>query len=208
MNSWLLDGIGSWQSGPFLVEVRGIYSTGNKATDNLSKRISYFEPLDMDTSYYAGWANILALGIDYFNGGGAVNNGMDTNVGYDRYGRLQFGLRGTYNYTPALAFYGVLSPTWTAEKVDTHTGQGAGLRTIIDDASFAAKNSNEQSRYLGTEADLGMTWKFAPNTAFDLVGAWLFAGKALDTFEIVNGVATRRKAEDAWTIASRVRLSF
>ncbi len=188
MNSWLLDGIGSWQSGPFLVEVRGIYSTGNKATDNLSKRISYFEPLDMDSSYYAGWANILALGIDYFNGGGPTNNNMGTAIGYDRYGRIQLGLRGTYNYTPALAFYGVLSPTWTAQKVDTHTGQGVGTgtRTIIDDASFAAKSDSEQSRYIGTEADLGMTWKFAPNTAFDLVGAWLFAGKALDTFEIVT----------------------
>lgn len=212
MNSWLLDGIGSWQSGPFLVEVRGIYSTGNKATDNLSKRISYFEPLDMDSSYYAGWANILALGIDYFNGGGPTNNNMGTAIGYDRYGRIQLGLRGTYNYTPALAFYGVLSPTWTAQKVDTHTGQGVGTgtRTIIDDASFAAKSDSEQSRYIGTEADLGMTWKFAPNTAFDLVGAWLFAGKALDTFEIpvVGAPAVRRKAEDAWTIASRVRFSF
>ncbi len=214
-SSWLLDVIGSYQTGPFLLEVRPIYSPGNKARDNLSKHIRYFEPIDTDSSYYAGWASILALGVDYFNGNGNMNNGMGTNVGYDRYGRAQLGIRGTYSMTPALAFYMLLSPTWTAEKVDTHTGQapgcgggGNGCRTIIDDASFAGKNDNEQSRYIGTEADLGMTWRFAPNTAFDLSGAYLFAGKALDTFEILNGVATRRKAEDAWLIATRVRLSF
>ena len=47
---------------------------------------------------------------------------MTTNVGYDRYGRAGFGVRATYSLTPALAFFGVVSPTWTAEKVDTDTG--------------------------------------------------------------------------------------
>ncbi len=210
MSSWLLDVIGSFQTGPFLLEVRGIYSPGNEARDNLAKSIRYFEPLDLDTSYYAGWAQIMALGVDYFNGGGGHNNGMSTNVGYDRYGRAQFGVRGTYNVTPALAFYTVVSPTWTAESVDTDTGQAGATRTIVTDKSFVKGDSN----YIGTEADLGMTWRFAPNTAFDLVGAWLFAGSALDTTEQIRGPAgsvagaDKRDARDAWTIASRVRLSF
>jgi hypothetical protein len=198
-----VDVTGSFQAGPVLLEARGIYSTGNQARDNLSRRISYFEPLDVDTSYYAGWAQILALGVDYYNGGGGHNNGMSTNVGYDRYGRAQFGVRGTYNVTPALALYMIVSPTWTAEKVDTDTGGGA-VRTIVNDKSFLEGDS----RYLGTEFDAGMTWRFAPNTAFDLVGAWLAAGDALDITETLNGVATRRDSKDAWTIASRVRLSF
>jgi hypothetical protein len=202
MSSWLIDLIGSYQLGPLLLEARGIYSPGNEAKDNLSRKIRYFEPLDTDTSYYATWANILALGIDYFNGGGQMNNGMATNVGYDRYGRAQLGLRATYSVTPALALYGVLSPTWTAEKVDTDTNQGASFRT----APLAGAKGD--SAYIGTEADLGLTWKFAPNTAFDLVGAWLFAGAALDTTETLNGVATKREAKDAWTVASRLRLSF
>lgn len=201
MSSWLFDVIGSFQTGPFLLEARAIYSTGNEARDNLAKRISYFEPLDLDTSYYAGWAQILALGVDYFNGGGGANAGMTTGVGYDRYGRAQFGVRGTYNVTPALAFYAIVSPTWTAEKVDTDTSAARG---IVNDKSFVEGDS----RYLGTEADLGMTWRFAPNTAFDLVGGYLRAGEALDITEILNGVATKRSAQDAWTTAARVRLSF
>lgn len=202
--AWLVDMQGSFQLGPLLLEARAIYSTGNNARDNLAKSIHYFQPLDQDTSYYAGWANIMALGIDYFNGGGATLNGFDTQVGYDRYGRAQLGLRATYSITPALSVYGVLSPTWTAKKVDTDTGQGGGTRTIINDQSFVKGDS----RYIGTEGDIGMTWKFAPNTAFDLVGAYLFAGDALKTTEIQNGVATKLDAHDAWTVASRVRLSF
>ncbi len=200
-SAWLVDLTGSFQTGPFLLEARAIYSPGNEARDNLAKRISYFEPLDLDTSYYAGWAQILALGVDYFNGGGGSNAGMATNVGYDRYGRAQFGVRGTYNMTPALALYAIASPTWTAEKVDTDTSAARG---IVNDKSFVEGDS----RYLGTEIDAGMTWRFAPNTAFDLVGGYLVAGEALDITEILNGVATKRDAKDAWTIASRIRLSF
>jgi len=201
MSSWLFDVIGSFQTGPFLLEVRGIYSSGNEARDNLAKRISYFEPLNLDTGYYSTWAQIWALGIDYFNGGGGSNAGMASNVGYDRYGRAQFGVRGTYNVTPALALYGIVSPTWTAEKVDTDTSAARG---IVDDRSFVQGDS----RYLGTEIDLGTTWRFAPNTAFDLVGGYLVAGEALDITETLNGVATKRESRDAWTIASRIRLSF
>ena len=202
MSAWLFDAIGSFQAGPFLLEARAIYSTGNQARDNLAKRISYFEPLSMDASYYAGWAQIMALGVDYFNGGAL--SGMAPNVGYDRYGRAQFGVRGTYNVTPALALYTIVSPTWTAEKVDTDTGQAGATRTIVNDKSFVEGDS----RYLGTEIDAGTTWRFAPNTAFDLVGAYLVAGEALDITETLNGVATKREAKDAWIITSRVRLSF
>ncbi len=216
INAWLLDIQAGYQLGPLLLEGRYIYSTGNKARDNLAVGKRYFEPLDMDTSYYAGWANILALGVDYFNGGGANNGGMDTGIGYDRYGRNQFGLRATYNLTPALAFYTVVSPTWTAEQVDTKTGTNGTSRTFVSDQSFTKGNSS----YIGTEVDLGMTWRFAPNAAFDLVGAILFAGDALNTTECTGDgqgavpvncpVANTqlRKANDAYTAAARIRLSF
>ena len=65
-----------------------------------------------------------------------------------------------------------------------------------------------ESRYIGTEVNLGLSWRFAPNAAFDLVGAWLFAGDALDTAEALNGVHTRRRANDGYQAATRVRLSF
>ncbi len=205
MSSVLVDIIGSFQTGPLLLELRGDYSTGNKARDNLAKRIRYFEPLDQDTGYYSLWANILALGIDSVGQGCGSNAGMCTNVGYDRYGRLQFGARATYSMTPALSFYGIVSPTWAAQKVDRDSGVAAGgARTIVDDQSFREGDS----RYIGTETDIGMRWSFAPNVRYDVVGAWLAVGKALDNAELIGGVHTIRKASDGYLLANKITFSF
>jgi hypothetical protein len=214
VSAWLFDTQASFQAGPLLLEVRGIYSTGNKARDNLSKSIRFYEPIDLDTNYYINWAQILALGVDYFNGAGGSNGSMATNVGYDRYGRAQLGFRATYSLTPALAVYGIVSPTWTAQKVDTDTGTAGGNRTIVRLGSDKHNSFVEgDSRYIGTEGDIGLTWRFAPNVAFDLVGAYLWAGHALDNTEVrTTGLAEpeflKRDAKDAWTSAARVRLSF
>jgi hypothetical protein len=212
-SAWLADIIAGFQLGPVLIEARGIYSPGNKADDQLgNEKKKYYEPLDTDTGVYAGWAAIMALGVDYFNGGGNTMNQMSTNVGYDRYGRAQFGLRVTYALTPALAFYGVVSPTWTAEKVDTDTAQGNQR------SAPALVGASGDDRYLGTEAMAGMTWRFSPNTAFDLQGAYLFAGAALDGCVPAAGTSgvgnpcgagnVKKDAEDGWTMAARIRMSF
>jgi hypothetical protein len=139
---------------------------------------------------------------------------MDTNIGYDRYGRAQFALRATYSITPALSVYGVVAPTWTAEKVDTDTGcpaltvatsnTGCVGRVAVSSQSFVEGDS----RYLGTEVNGGFTWRFAPNTAFDLAGYYLAAGPALKMTELLNGVAVKRDQNDAYYASARVRLSF
>ena len=198
MSSWLLDAIGSYQLGPLLLEARGVYSTGNKARDNLSKRISYFEPIDLDTSYYATWTSILGLGVDYKSGCSAGTVGMCTNVGYDRYGRAQLGFRATYAVTPAFSVWGATNPTWAAEKVDTDTNS---TRTLI------TGNSDQEgdSRYIGTESSIGIIWKFAPNVDLQWSGAYLAAGKALDSTDPGN---VKRKADDAYLTSARVRFSF
>jgi hypothetical protein len=209
MSSWIVDLIGSYQMGPLLLEARGVYSPGNKARDNLARSVRYFQQLDADGNYWVGWAAILANGgIDYFNSNLLTN--MGRHIGYDRYGRAALGFKATYSITPALAVYTWVSPNWTAEKVDTDTGvlpgTGAGVtsRTTLDDKSWVKGDS----RYIGTEVDLGLTWRFASNTALDLQGAYLFAGDALGTAEILNGVHTRRDPNDGYMLAARVRFAF
>jgi len=214
-SAWLFDVIGSFQLGPLLLEARAMYTTGNKARDNLSLSKRYYEPLNLDTGYFSGgWLGILGLGVDYFNGGGGANQSMDTNIGYDRYGRAQFALRATYSITPALSIYGVVAPTWAAEKVDTDTGcpaltvatsnAGCTARIIVSDRSLVEGDS----RYIGTEVNGGITWRFAANTAFDLAGYYLAAGPALKMTEILNGVPVKRDQHDAYYASARVRLSF
>ena len=214
-SAWLFDITGSYQLGPLLLEARGVYSTGNKARDNLSLSKRYFEPINLDTGYWNGWLGILGLGVDYFNGGGGANQGMDTNIGYDRYGRAQFALRATYSITPALSVYGVVAPTWTAEKVDTDTGCPAltvassnagctGRVAVAGAQSFVEGDSS----YIGTEINGGFTWRFAANTAFDLAGYYLAAGPALKMTEVLNGTPVKRDQNDAYYASARVRLSF
>jgi hypothetical protein len=222
-SAWLFDAIASYQLGPLLLEARGTYSTGNKARDNLSVSKRYYEPLDLDTGFWSGgWLGILGLGVDYFNGGGGANLGMDSMVGYDRYGRGSFALRATYSLTPSLSFYGVVSPNWTAEKVDTNTGcfnnttntlnpgtsqNGCASRAAV--AGFGRPSFTEgDSNYLGTEVNGGFTWRFAPNAAFDLAGYYLFAGSAMDQADSLNGAIVKRDAKDGYYAAARVRLSF
>ena len=214
--AWLFDVIGSYQLGPLLLEMRGMYSTGNKARDNLSLSKRYYEPLDLDTGYWSGgWLGILGLGVDYFNGDrGGSNQGMATLIGYDRYGRGQFALRATYSLTPSLSVYGVVAPTWTAEKVDTNSGcpalnvgsssLGCAARVAIGDKGFVQGDEN----YIGTEVNGGFTWRFAPNAAFDLAGYYLAAGPALKMGELLNGVVVKRDQNDGYYAAARVRLSF
>src|SRR5213593_3322864 len=217
MSAFLADVIASFQLGPLLLEARGDYTTGNKARDNLSRGIRYYQPLDTDGNYWAGgWTQFWASGIDYFNQGWATTGNY---VGYDRYGRVSLAGRVTYSVTPALSLRAVVHSFWTAEAVDTDTasqlasaaGTGTPARRTINQNSFVQGNSS----YVGTEGNLGLTWRFSANTAFDLVGGYLFAGDALDAAECTNGAATcspslakRKSAQDAYTVAARIRLAF
>jgi hypothetical protein len=224
MSSWLFDVIGSYQLGPLLLQARGVYSPGNKARDNLAKRIGYFQPLGTDNGFYAAdWTLFFASwsGADYFATGWA---GTGNYIGYDRYGTGRVTLRGTYNFTPAVSTYILVGPTFTAEAVDTDTNSqrnsAAGLGTPVRVTSSQNSWTSGDSNYLGTELNLGLIWRFSANAAFNLAGGYLFAGSALDTAECVvnsgatpnatcsNGTISKRDAEDSYAIAARVRLAF
>src|SRR5262245_37309548 len=218
IGAFLLDVIGSYQLGPLLLEAREEFSSGNKARDNLSKGINYYQPLDTDGNYWAGgWTHFFASSpVDYFSQGWATTGNY---VGYDRYGRVSGGFRATYNLTPALSLQGLIHTFWTAQEVDTKTGSqlasasgsGTPARTIINQNSF----SSGDSKYVGTEVGALLTWRFSPYASFDTNLAYLFAGDALDATECTNGAATcapglarKKSAQDAWTWGARVRLAF
>jgi hypothetical protein len=212
ISAWLFDVKAGFRVGPMLLEARYMYTSGNRPMDQLSKDTNYYQPINNDTSYGAdGWGNIFALGIDYFNGAFRT---LGTGIGLDRYGRQQFGFKGTYSVSPALDLYGVVTNAWTARSVDT---DGTYVIAGAMNCSSHSANSAAQpqgagcrgdSSYIGTEADLGLTWRFAPGLTFDLVGAYLFAGDALDTSEVRNGVLTQRDSKDVYTGVARVRFNF
>jgi hypothetical protein len=217
ISAWFFDVIGGWRLGPLLLEARYAYTTGNRPKDQLSRDVNYYQPLSTDTSYFAaGWGEILSLGIDYFNGS---YRGLGSGISLDRYGRQQFALRAIYSVTPAFDVRGVVTPAWTAKSIDTDgtttfgTGGSPGALLCATHTANSAANPRGagcegDSTYIGTEVDLGLTWRFAPGLSFDLVGGVLFAGGALDSSEVLNGVLTKRDAKNIYTIASRIRYSF
>src|SRR5262245_2094354 len=216
ISAFHLDILGSYQLGPLLLEARGVYSSGNKARANLAKERHHYQPLDTDGNYWAGgWTHFFASSpVDYASTGWSA---MGNFVGYDRYGRVGGALRATYNFTPALSLQGLIHALWTAEEVDTDTGSalssgsGAPNRTIVSQNSFA----DGDSKYLGTELGMLLTWRFSANTSFDANLAYFFAGDAFDATECTTGTATckpqftrTKSAQDAWVAGARVRMAF
>jgi len=211
ISAFFFDVIGGWWLGPVLLEGRYMYTSGNRPKDQLHRNVNYYQPIDTDTTYWAaGWGEIYSLGIDYFNG---AIKGMGVAIGMDRYGRQQFAVRATYVLTHEIDLRAVVTPGWTARSVDTDgttafAGNTGGPITCNTAASGRGAGCNGDASYMGTEVDLGLTWRFAPGLSFDLAGGVLFTGSALDTSEVLNGVLTKRSARNVYTIASRVRFAF
>src|SRR5437773_2098077 len=227
MSSWLLDVAGGWRAGPLLLEGRGSYTTGNKATSDVRdarQTARFFQPISTDAQFWAGWAEIQALGVDYFNliTGADGTRGLSPPfaIGYDKYGLKRVGVRASYALTPAFTVRGSVMQSWTDTAVDTN-GIKTGSNGIIPSAVGRAAHSGSSN--LGTELDAGITWRFAPGLTFDLGGGYMWGGDAYKAAlsqaspalspANVNGVSTsvfrpENDPKDVTTVAARVRYSF
>jgi hypothetical protein len=217
ISAFFFDVIAGWRTGPLLIEGRATYISGNRPKDQLSRDVNYFQPLNTDTSFYGGgWGEIFALGIDYFIGS---LNGLGLYESLNRHGRQQLALRALYSITPSFDVRALVSALWTARSVDTDgtTTFAGGLtgspmtcatHTANSAANPRGAGCNGDASYVGTELNLGISWRFAPGLHFDLVGAVMFAGAALDSSEVLNGVLTKQDAKNIYAITSRVRFSF
>jgi hypothetical protein len=229
ISAWLLDIRGGWQAGPLLLEAAFIYSSGNSKEDRLDiaeEDVNFYQPISTDTSYYATWAEIWALGIDYFNiinsGAAGLNPGVA--IGYDKYGLMRVGFRASYALTPAFTMRAGVTASWTAEEtggtletISAGTGRlSCGPFTVADavttGACNTALNNHDGSSFLGTELNVGFQWRFAPNVAFDMVGSYMFAGNALAAHTATNAttgvVSNARNPQDIQALTARVRYSW
>jgi hypothetical protein len=222
----LFDLRAGWQAGPLLIEGAAIYTTGNKARHAVDQGddMEFYEPISTDSGFYGGWAEIWALNIDYFNSLNPRTGGLNTitSIGYDKYGLIRAGLRASYALTPAFTLRTAVTANWTAEEVDTaSTLTNAGGLLPGDCTNRAAAGAGTcrdsgDARYLGTEIDLGFQWRFAPNVALDVVGAYNIAGSALSTHTSTGncfgtapcGARNGRNPQDTQSVIARVRYTF
>jgi hypothetical protein len=207
-SAYLFDIRAGWQAGPLLIEGAAIYTSGNDAGDRVDQGadLDFYEPISTDSGFYGGWAEIWALNIDYFNSLRPRVGGLNTitSIGYDKYGLIRAGLRASYALTPAFTLRTAVTANWTAEEVDTSS-------TLTNAAGLTPGDANGDARYLGTELDLGFQWRFAPNVALDVVGAYNFAGSALATHLTTGntgGARNGRNPQDTQSVIARIRYTF
>jgi hypothetical protein len=202
ISAWFADIRAGFQVGPLTLSAMAMYTSGNKASHDLTDKVRFYQPLNTDTSYGADWGTqIFSLGIDYFNilysPVGGLNPGVA--IGYDRYGRMQLGLKAAYAFTPALTIGAAATANWTAQKVDTDS-----TLTAAGGLAPSAGASGDE-RYLGTEANVSVTYRFAPGVTFDLAGGYLFAGDALG---YTSARSSTKDPEDVAIATARVRFAF
>jgi hypothetical protein len=208
LDAWLIDVRGGFQLGPLLLEGLAMYTTGNTARNTTLGTTRSFQPLTTDTGYLADWGTSLtSLGIDYLNawneaGGRIAYPGVS--IGWDKYGRMQFGAKATYAITPELSVMGGANAHWTAENVDRNGSvatAGSGITPV-----FTGAAPRENKSFVGTELMAQISWRFAPGLAWDNQFGYMFMGPALDAVTDPN--YTGRNTNDPWMITSRIRFTF
>jgi hypothetical protein len=208
MDAWLVDVRAGFQLGPLLLEALAAYSTGNGVRNNTLGNVRYFQPLDLDTGYQADWGSSLtALGIDYLNAWNEAAGRIaypGNQIGWDKYGRLQFGAKATYAITPDLSVMGGANVHWSAEKMDRNGSVVTAGQGITP--QFINPQPRESKRYIGTELMALLTWRFAPGLAWDNQFGYMFMGPALDG--VTDPALGGRNTHDPFMLTSRVRFTF
>ena len=224
IKAWLADVRAGFQLGPLLIEGLAMYSTGNTKRNNAlgtgtsDGTIRYFQPLDTDTGYLADWGSSLtSLGIDYLNAWNEAQGRIaypGVAVSWDKYGRMQLGLKATYALTPSLSFMGGANLHWAAEKVDRDGsviagGAGTGITPAFAGPTPRGNHGGwgfGSDRFIGTELQAQISWRFADGLVWDNQFGYMFMGPALDG--VTDPAAGGRNTKDPFMLTSRVRFTF
>ena len=218
IDAWFFDARVGYQLGPLLLQMLGVYTTGNSARNTTLGTVRYFQPLSTDTGYLAEWGTQLtSLGIDYFsafNEAGGTIAYPGVSVGWDKYGRAQFGLKATYAITPTLSIMGNVNWHWTAQAVDRNgtPTAGAGITPLFASTQGGPTSGRENSKFVGTEFAALVSWQFAPGLSWDTAGGYMIMGSALDAVtdpsyvDQPNGVGRNTNAPYIFT--TRIRFTF
>jgi hypothetical protein len=219
IRTFIVDTVVGFRTGPLNVETRIMYTPGQNANQDIQNggggTIRTYQPINPGFAYMTGWTEIWTGGIDYSSGllVGRSAVTMRESPSYDKYGRIFWGLAADYSLTPALTLRAMTNVSWTDKKVDTK-GTFVAANTGITPSPQPFTGGKE--RYLGNEWVVGLTYRFAPNVAFDLAGAVLLTGDALNIQRtggnnnnacVTDGVPTC-DAKNVFKGSARLRVTF
>jgi hypothetical protein len=220
IRSFLLDTVTGFRTGPFLVEARLAYTPGAGANNDVQNggggTIRTYQAINPGFVYMSGWSEIWKANVDYAGDLLATRDGLSLRnaPSYDKYGRIFFGLAADYSLTPQLTFHLLTNVSWTDTAVDTK-GTAANATGITPSGITTAGNpfTGGKERYLGNEWVGGLTYRFAPNVSFDLAGAVLVTGDALNIqraapFNCATDGVSTCQSRNVYKLASRIRVTF
>jgi hypothetical protein len=204
IRSWIFDTTAGFRAGPLNIEGRFMWTPGMDADDTVDApgkdTIRYYQSINPAFAYMAGWTEIQTSGIEYNSAllAGAPGVSLRQSPSYDKYGRIFAALAADYALTPALTLKGLVNMSWTDKAVDTHG--------VLSSTGLTSTGDDGDERFLGTELNLGLTYRFAPNVAFDLIGAYMFTGDAMDHARVPGGDV--KDADNIYKAVARVRFTF
>jgi hypothetical protein len=214
IRSFLFDTIAGFRAGPLLVEARLAYTPGMDANQDIQNggggTVRRYDAVNPGFNWLAGWSEIWRGNVDYSASFLVGRPGLTAreSQSYDKYGRIYAAVAADYSLTPALTLTGITSLSWTDTEVDTKGTLGA---TGIVPSSNPFAGGLE--RYLGNEWIARLSYRFAPNVVFDLAGAVLVTGDALNIQRtggaacVTDGVSTCQ-SRNIWKGSARFRVTF
>lgn len=211
IKAFITDTIVGFRTGPLNVETRIMYTPGVGANNDVQNAgggtIRTYQAINPGFAYMTGWTEIWTGGVDYATGFLVGRSGLTLreSPSYDKYGRIFWALAADYSLTPALTLRGTANVSWTDTKVDTKGVYGNGINASGITTAGNPFTGRKES-YLGNEWVLGLTYRFAPNMSFDLAGAVLITGDALNIARTVGGPTY--EAKDVWKGSARFRVTF
>jgi len=206
ISSFITDTIVGFRTGPLNMEVRAMYTPGQGANNDNQNggggTVRTYQAINPGFAYMTGWSEIWTGGVDYSTGFLVGRSGLTLreSPSYDKYGRLFLAGAVDYSLTPALTLRLTGNVSWTDTKVDTKG-------TLVNGITPSGNPFNGgKEQYLGNEWVVGLTYRFAPNMAFDLAGAVLITGDALNAALVAGGPV--QQAKDVWKGSARFRVTF
>jgi hypothetical protein len=220
IRSFIFDTIAGFRTGPLLIEARVMYTPGVDANHDLQNggggTDHTYKPINSGFNYMNGWSAIWKSGIDYNMGLMTGRGGLTLrqSPSFDKYGRIFAAIAADYSLTPALTFSALTNVSWTDTAVDTK-GTLANATSVTPSGITTAGNpfNGGKERYLGNEWVARLTYRFAPNVVFDLEGATLITGDAMNIqraapFNCVTDGIPTCQSRNVYKLTARMRVTF
>jgi hypothetical protein len=204
--------------GPWLFGLKGAYSSGNKPGDDVNNQgfpgtsrsdVKNFMPMGVFGFHNFGdWLEILGRQDVDAPGTSLGPRNPGEQGSFDRFGLILGAGKAEYQATDSLVVEGAVGAFFSANKTGcpavVRTASGAcattGATILTTGQTFNPFNFTGNSRYLGTEVDVGLRYTIMPGLTWTPRFGWAFLGDGLNQ--------NNRKAQDAYILINRLIYTF